>query len=75
MEAASDPSNLKDKGKWINKNLDYNKDWWNCSANSLAGGGCGDNNDPKKFDPQKNAGAPGNNGGQRIAPSPRKWGE
>lgn len=75
MDAASDPSNLKKKGEWIKKNLDYNKDWWNCASNSLAGGGCDDNDDPKKFAPQKNAGAPGNTGGQRIAPSQRKWGE
>jgi len=75
MDAVKNPSDLKKKGKWINKNIDHTKDWWNCASNALAGGSCDDNNDPKKFNPQKNAGAPGNTGGQRIAPSQRKWSE
>jgi hypothetical protein len=75
MDAASDPTNLKKKADWINKNINHTKDWWNCASNALAGGGCDDNNEPKKFNPSKNAGAPGNTAGQRIAPSVRKWGE
>jgi hypothetical protein len=72
MDAASNPSDLKKKGKWINKNLDHTSNWWNCASNVLAGGSCDDNNEPKKLNPEKNAGAPGNNGYQRIAPSQRK---
>lgn len=75
MDAIKDPSDLKDKGEWIKKNTDYTTDWWRCAANVLGGGSCDDNNEPKKFKPQKKAGAPGNTGGQRIAPSTRKWGE
>jgi hypothetical protein len=74
MEAASNPQDLKKKGEWINKNLNHTKDWWNCSSNALAGGSCDDDDQPKKPNPQKNAGAPGNTGGQRIAPSLRKFG-
>jgi hypothetical protein len=74
MEAASNPQDLKKKGEWINKNLNHTKDWWNCSSNALAGGSCDDDNQPKKPKPQKNAGAPGNTGGQRIAPSLRQFG-
>jgi hypothetical protein len=73
MKAIKNPADLKKKGKWINKNIEHTKDWWNCASNVLAGGSCDDNNEPKKFNPQKNAGAPGNTGGQRIAPSTRKW--
>jgi hypothetical protein len=75
MEAATNPTDLKKKGKWINKNIEHTKDWWNCASNVLAGGSCDDDNQPKKPKPQKNAGAPGNTGGQRIAPSLRKFGE
>jgi hypothetical protein len=75
MDAVRDPSDLKKKGKWINKNIEHTKDWWNCASNALAGGSCDDSNEPKKFNPQKNAGAPGNSGSQRIAPSTRKWAE
>ncbi len=75
MEAASNPQDLKKKGEWINKNIDHTKDWWNCASNVLAGGSCDDDNQPKKPKPQKNAGAPGNTGGQRIAPSLRNFGE
>jgi hypothetical protein len=75
MEAASNPQDLKKKGEWINKNINHTEDWWNCSSNALAGASCDDNNDPKKPKPQKNAGAPGNTGGQRIAPSLRNFGE
>lgn len=75
MEAASNPQDLKKKGEWINKNIEHTTDWWNCASNVLAGGSCDDDNQPKKPKPQKNAGAPGNTGGQRIAPSLRKFGE
>jgi len=75
LDAARDPSNLKDKGEWIKKNNEYTTDWFNCASNALAGGSCDDNNDPKKMNPSKNAGAPGNSGGQRIAPSMRQYGE
>lgn len=74
MEAASNPQDLKKKGEWINKNIEHTTDWWNCASNVLAGGSCDDDNQPKKPKPQKNAGAPGNTGGQRIAPSLRKYG-
>lgn len=74
MEAASNPQDLKKKGEWINKNIEYTKDWWNCASNVLAGGSCNDDNQPKKPNPQKKAGAPGNTAGQRIAPSLRKFG-
>jgi hypothetical protein len=74
LDAVKDPSNLKDKGKWINKNNEYTTDWFNCASNALAGGSCDDNNDPKKMNPGKNAGSPGNSAGQRIAPSMRKYG-
>jgi hypothetical protein len=74
MEAASNPQDLKKKGEWINKNIEHTTDWWNCASNVLAGGSCDDDNQPKKPKPQKNAGAPGNTGGQRIAPSLRQFG-
>ena len=75
MEAVKNPSDLKKKGEWINKNLEHTKDWWNCAINSLAGGSCDDNNQPKKFRPEKKAGSPGNTAGQRIAPSIRQYKE
>lgn len=75
MEAASNPQDLKKKGEWINKNLNHTKDWWNCASNALTGStSCDDDDQPKKPNPQKNAGAPGNTAGQRIAPSLRKFG-
>jgi hypothetical protein len=74
MEAATNPQDLKKKGEWINKNIEHTTDWWNCASNVLAGGSCNDDNQPKKPNPQKNAGAPGNTAGQRIAPSLRKFG-
>jgi len=74
LDAARDPSNLKDKGEWIKKNNEYTTDWFNCASNALAGGSCDDNNNPKKMNPSKDAGAPGNSAGQRIAPSMRQYG-
>jgi hypothetical protein len=72
MKAAMNPEDFKGKGKWIAKNVEHTTNWWNCASNVLAGGSCDDNNEPKKFNPEKDAGAPGNTGGQRIAPSKRK---
>lgn len=73
MDAAKNPTDMKKKADWLDKHLNYVKDWWNCASNALSGGSCDDN--PKKPNPQKNAGAPGNTAGQRIAPSLRKYGE
>ena len=74
MDAIKNPEDFKKKGDWIKKNLNHTTDWWNCASNVLAGGSCNDDNQPKKPNPQKNAGAPGNTAGQRIAPSLRKFG-
>ena len=74
MEAIKNPEDLKKKGEWTKKNIKYTKDWWNCASNKLAGGSCDDDDQPRKPNPQKNAGAPGNTAGQRIAPSLRKYG-
>lgn len=75
LDAVKDPTDFKDKRDWIDKHLDYVKDWWNCASNSLAGGSCDDDDTPKKPNPQKKTANPGNTKGQRIAPSLRKFGE
>ncbi|MBE2216903.1 MAG: hypothetical protein IAE90_01790 [Ignavibacteria bacterium] len=75
MDAVKNPTDFKKKASWISRHLDYVKDWWNCSSNQLAGGSCDDDDTPRKPNPNKKAAAPGNTGGQRIAPSLRKWGE
>lgn len=75
MDAVKDPTEIKDKRDWIRRHLDYVKDWWDCSSNSLAGGSCDNDDTPKKPKPTKKTAAPGNTAGQRIAPSLRKYGE
>ncbi|MCC7159468.1 MAG: hypothetical protein IT281_08020 [Ignavibacteria bacterium] len=75
MYSIKNPANVVKKTSWINKHLNYVKDWWNCSSNALSGGSCDNDDTPKKPNPQKRVGAPGNTGGQRIAPSLRNFGE
>jgi hypothetical protein len=75
LDAVKNPTDFNRKSNWFRKHLDYVKDWWNCSSNSLAGSTCDDDDTPKKPNPQKKTAAPGNTKGQRIAPSLRKWNE
>lgn len=75
MDAVKNPADFKMKTNWIRKHLNFVKDWWNCSSNQLGGSSCDNEDTPKKPKPQKRVGSPGNTGGQRIAPSLRKYGE
>jgi len=72
MKAALNPTNIKDKQKWIDKNTANTISWWQCAVNALAGGSCeGDPVKPEKIKLPKFPSAPTETSKQRILISKR----
>ncbi|HMQ67737.1 MAG TPA: hypothetical protein PKA90_02330 [Ignavibacteria bacterium] len=74
MKAATDPGNIKDKQKWIDKNTSKTMEWWQCAINALAGGSCdGEPEKPEKIKLPKFPSAPTEPSKQRILVSKRSF--
>ncbi|MBS1516942.1 MAG: hypothetical protein JSS91_02540 [Bacteroidetes bacterium] len=71
MKAATDPANIKDKQKWIDKNTANTTRWFQCAINQLAGASCDDN--PEKPKLPKFPSTPSETNRQRIVVSGRSY--